>query len=521
MDKGYHPHRDVIKKDIHEHLHLETSFPWKNNLEQNIDLFQIKSLTLCIHDAFSEDPERITCLEAIQRMKSLEYLSIYRNPQSQNPEANGTCLFESLLSALLHAGIALKRLTIRHICPKDRDMAILSSYLTKTTSLDELKLYANLKARAMLSSYLTGTASLDELELCTDWEARYYNIKFLQTFFDAFHGVTSLKTLVLQNFMFLSNFTRLSLDMRQTTDDKQEKYDKEDDRSTNFRLCIEDVYTGCDSEDEDLHMDSEDEVDMGDVLYDSKKRLVELFALKDADYSFQNIRLTDNAFFTARWFFQSTGDAPPIALSTFICPLQISWLRCNGYDNGLFDLKDLLLCNRACNLTRIELKGGLSNAHKKELMNALESTNIKSFIFRGSGILISDIITLLTKTALEELVLCGSSPVNVQEFLQLVPHITTNTRLTSLELGNNIHFYKRSEVAGLCEIIEKNTTLKRLILSGGHNNRHRNDLRYKQFLGDLIHAAKRNSNMWLCDAVISGSVYFFDRRLVFFFYCFF
>lgn len=77
-------------------------------------------------------------------------------------------------------------------------------------------------------------------------------------------------------------------------------------------------------------------------------------------------------------------------------------------------------------------------------------------------------------------------------------------------MSKSVWFREREKVAGLCEMIEKNSILNLLVLHS-YGLTWGNDEKYELFLGDIIRSAKKNCSMWLCDVSISvsGSASFF------------
>lgn len=473
-----------ITKDALESIHLETVFPWERDLEKRIDFSRIKSLKLIIYNNANpshecDDPRDDTnardecdnvgaCSNVIQRMKSLEYLSICQYAKSKNPEmvhlfANSH-LLGNLLTGLSRAEIDLKRLKLKRMRLKGRDLAILSSYLTKSSTLEEL-----------------------ELDAYFDPVTKPRNVEILRTFFGIFIDPNSFKTLILKKLTFLTDvnvdFGQLP-DVEQGSEPGQPLDDNQPPEKYNNKEHPKNFFV------------SEPEKILCELMYEFKGHHTS----------------RDTRGPVSIWDFQSTIDTPS-ALYTVLCPQQITWLHANGYINGRFTVRDLMRCNKVCNSTHIELGGSLSGIQKKELMDALDATSIESLILREPNMSFSDIVTLLKNATLKNLYLCDNVPfIDAQSFLQLAPYIASNTKLTFLNFGDNdICFYERNEVAALCEIIEKNSTLNCLTLRGEYDGSpvSKDDEKYELFLGDIIRSAKKNCSLWQCDVNICESKSFF------------
>lgn len=460
----------VTKDCYNDILRVSATFPWKKELEKKNDPSKIKSLELVpvveIHDVETcrgggcaicygspgtKKNTHARISEYIKRMKILDELAVHFHTPNV-PEGTKSHLFAIIISSLKDANIRLKKLKIRRLCFTWDSMMLLSSYLSEITSLDVL-----------------------EIEGCT--EKMEEDCKPLKTIFRTLMGSVSLKTLALTDFTLPS--------------DNDHYWWKFLEKTTSL---------------EQLRLDSRYELR-------SVKQLME--------YAEKHPRLTETALpGTCLYFidgeYPNQGHEPAYAIP---CPKQLAWHHANAYSQVTGEMKitveTFVSCIESCNLINIQVVGKLSLTERTKLLAVLKKTNIESLSLERSNITVPEIITLLTDNkTLKELNLRGNA-INNRDFMQLVPYLSQNDALTSVDMSSNmISLREMYEIMGLCQIIENNSRLNylNLVASVDHNYKRffqKNDEEIELLVEAIIKSTKKNCVMWQCRADLSGSTSFF------------
>lgn len=470
--------RYSIAKDRYGYYHLNTTFPWEYELEWDVILSKIKSLKLTIIGSALDHPRRntdgtiskeaIICLAMIQRMESLEELSM--TPWLQSPGVTGASItrtFTCLLTALSHVD-KLKRLKIKRLFLSEDNLRTLSLYLTTNTSLTDL----------ILEESLSTSQAFSAIRHTSPYSGN------LKTFFDSFGNTNSLRTLT------VNNSTSASI-VFESGHSFGEKYSS--DPGEIYRTV-------------DLYLRGPES---NGVVYGYGNFLDTLVEISRNQPSVKAIY-----FPRLSWNFK--GDLGP-NIYAILYPSEISWLlSARRKERSKYTVNDLISCLKACNSTRVVIGGINSDSQKEDMMKVLEATSIKSLVLKKSVMTTSDIIAILTNVkSLEELTLRSVGCAGDKDFTRLFSYLSTNTTLVSLDLGE-AEIQKKQEVDSLCELIEKNSTLNHLVLCNpcGSSDYPGDVYSYASFLRDIIGSMKKNSKLWQCNVMLNGSMssFFFCRQ---------
>lgn len=491
VENGHRGRHYKATKDGRDHIHMSTMFPWKHNLERGFDFSKIKSLKISITgralpNATDETDdhlsgEAISGAAAIGRMKRLEELTIRFRNSAAIPKETKTRLLEFLLGSLKNSGNVLRRLKIKRMPFTDKDTQSLTFYVTEN-------------------------ASLEELELVACFEPG--DTRQLKNFFEPLIGKNSLKSLILTKI-------KLPFDVNFCFDPPIKtqplwKFIEETTRLETLRLGLTHL--------DRLRLGSKHWT--GDIRSNEFQTIGHLVELTRNHPTLREI-----IFPRMRWYFDGyispveinnkytdwIYDSPPYAV---LCPSQLSWLCNNEWSR--FEVEDWVACIESCKSTRV-LGGGVFSGEQKEmLVTTMERINAESLTLESSNMTISNVINFLTRvSSLKELIL-RKNIANIRGFMHLVPYLSTNTTLTSLDMSEStISFRENGEIAGLCYLIENNSTLNRLdlrsasfsfICDTSESEERRCEERYESMLKDMIRSIKRNCKLWQCNIELCGSM---------------
>lgn len=448
-----------VTRDGLGRLCASTTFPWNPELEKIVDFSQVKSFKILTHESmicrYSVSTETVPDVEAI--LHDVDAINFCRDVEAIR-RMNSLEDFSICCHYTESTGGPLKTYLLSKILP----------ILANVQTLKRLKIkrirFTDDDTR-LLASFLSRTPSLDVLELdsCFNPDEQCIDER-LEKFFSPFVGHISLKTLVLKDFMEIS--------------------------------VIFDVGCSC------------------DYIQYSRETLEEthlgLSHRRKAIHSFE--RMIKNTKYRLTLKEQKFTTRGPVSCIDFCDSTRTEWAR-TEWDDPWAEWEEPLLIKVQDN-PFVERK--IFREDQKNILTT--SSTIKTLLLQGVDVTIPEIIILLTNNkSLEEMTFhFNNCSVDTRGFMQLVPHLLANTKLTSFDVGDSlICFREKHEVDCLRELIEKNTTLNRLILCSSVNCIRfavGNKETFESFLRDIIRSMKKNHSLWQFNAILCGSTFFFEKK---------